>query len=174
MAWNYTGWGQRDSKQHTVTLIADGDTPIATFPAQLEGITQVEVQGTPWKLSQGQRNITAEVGERSFKASVEKKFSSAKEIQLDLDGRKARAICEKRSDWVYEDASGEKLGQFSGGNNGVRNSYTEFEAGKTNEQEQIFLSLISRTVLESKLSSMSIALIASLVLISLFLVLVFL
>ncbi|GGG71510.1 hypothetical protein [Corynebacterium pelargi] len=174
MAWNYTGWGQRDAKEHTVALIAEGDTAIATFPAQLEGITQVEVQGTPWKLSQGQRSITAEVGQRTFKAGVAKKFSSAKEIELDLAGRSARAICEKRSDWVYEDASGEKLGQFSGGNNGVRHSYTEFEAGKTSEEEQVFLSLVSRTVLESKLSSMSIALIGSLVLISLFLVLVFL
>ncbi|AZA11875.1 hypothetical protein [Corynebacterium gerontici] len=174
MAWNYTGWGRRNRSEKTVELIAEGSQTLGTFPAQLQGITQVEVQGQPWKFSQGHTTLGAEVGERRFDASAEKKFSSAKEIELNLNGRKARAVCEKRSDWVYEDADGTKLGQFSGGNNGVRNSYTEFEVGNTNADEQVFLSLLSRTVLESKLSSMSVALIASLLLISVFLVLVFL
>lgn len=174
MTWNYTGWGNRNRSAKTVDLIAEGSQPLGTFPARLEGITQVEVQGEPWKFSQGQKSLGAEVGERRFNASAPKKLGSAKEIELDLNGRKARAVCEKRSDWVYEDADGAKLGQFSGGNNGVRNSYTEFEAGRTTAEEQVFLSLLSRTVLESKLGSMSVALIASLVLISLFLVLVFL
>ena len=82
-----------------------------------------------------------------------KKFSRAKEITIDFGDKQVQAINEGGADWVYVDATDKKLGQFSGSNNGVRRSITEFEPDVTlTHDEQVFLSWVTRTMLESRLA----------------------
>jgi len=67
--------------------------------------------------------------------------------------KQVQAINEGGADWVYVDAADNKLGQFSGSNNGVRRSITEFEPDVAlTHDEQVFLSWVTRTMLESRLA----------------------
>lgn len=171
----HTGWGKRndvDGRQH-VHLLDEQERSIGNFPRGLSH-DAVDVAGQRWTFDAQRNALTAEVDGARFEAKAAQQFSRTKEIAIDLNGRPAKAVNERRGDWVVVDTSDAKLAQFSGGNNGVRHSYTEFEPGATSHDEQVFLSVLTRTVLESKLSSTSVALIGTLVLLSIFLVLVFL
>ncbi|MDO4632219.1 MAG: hypothetical protein Q4A82_08070, partial [Corynebacterium sp.] len=107
-----------------------------------------------------------ELAARTFTASIDgKKFSRAKEITIDFGDKKVFAINESGGDWVYVDAADNKIGQFSGGNNGVRKSITEFEPDAAlSLEEQVFLSWVTRTALEAKLMVTSMIVIMSLLL----------
>ncbi|AEG84326.1 hypothetical protein [Corynebacterium ulcerans] len=164
---DYTAWGNR--AKGTVELLDDANNTLATFPADNCESEHVNVRGVDWVVSRSKQQITAQLPDGSaFVADASPKgFGRAKAIDIDAAGRKMRAINEDKNDWVYVDADPEetKLGQFSGGNNGVRKSYTEFEPASalTNDQKA-FLSLVTRTVLEAKLSSFTLMLIAFLIL----------
>lgn len=186
----YTSWGNREKIDGTnfVHLFEEEHTDIATFPSDVDGETTAQVAGSTWKLTATQQLLTAEVPAsatasvpesstsetsaseshtgQTFTASIDgKKFSRAKEITIDFGDKKVFAINESGGDWVYVDAADNKLGQFSGGNNGVRKSITEFEPDVAlSLDEQVFLSWVTRTALEAKLMVTSMIVIMSLLL----------
>ena len=121
-------------------------------------VTGVQTCALPisiWQLTSTPNTLTAVLPEGvTYTATVPaKKFSRAKEIAIDFGDKQVQAINEAGADWVYVDAADKKLGQFSGGNNGVRRSITEFEPDVAlTHDEQVFLSWVTRTMLESRLA----------------------
>lgn len=175
MAYNlaHTGWTNRrkESGRVLVDLVdADGQV-IGTFPRDAVGTETVEVAGAAWRIDATQDELRATLpsGETFSAKSDGKKFSRAHRINVALGDLQAVAVNEQRMDWVYlaGDENGAKIGQFSGGNNGARNSYTEFDGNVAVSAEQAaFLSWVSRTVNEAKLSNSTLVLTISLLILT--------
>ena len=151
----YTSWGNRGKAGDTriVHLFEKSDGDIATFPQVNTG--EATVGEATWQLTSTPNTLTAVLPEGiTYTATVPaKKFSRAKEITIDFGDKQVQAINEAGADWVYVDAADKKLGQFSGSNNGVRRSITEFEPDVAlTHDEQVFLSWVTRTMLESRLA----------------------
>ncbi len=158
---DFTSWGNR--RKNHIDLFDDHDNTIATFPIDIHAEQTVDVDGVAWTLSSDKKILRAVIagGEEFVADAGEKGFARSKRIEISLGDRNVRAINENRNDWVYVDSDPEetKIGQFSGGNSGVRKSYTEFEKDSgLNLQQKVFLSAVTRTELEAKLSSFTLGL----------------
>lgn len=157
----YTSWDNRRKIDHEmhVDLLADssGDV-LATTPVNFhEEDTVVEVRGEQWSVRRTETVLEATTasGKKFVCDAGEKKFGRSKLLTITAD-TPVRAINESKSDWVIvtADEAEDKLGQFSGGNNGVRRSITEFEPGNNlTDDDKIFLSFVTRSQLETKMSS---------------------
>ena len=167
----YTQWGNRRKQgdEHVVSLLDDQGSQILdlpqNWPSEEFGVT---VDGQEWRVLATDTDLQATLpGGQVFSAnSGDKKFTRAKRLEIQL-GQPISAINEQRNDWVYvaSDAEETKLGQFSGGNNGVRKSITEFEEDSgLGREEKIFLSLVTKRTLESRLSVSTWSIIIGLVL----------
>ena len=89
----------------------------------------------------------------------------SKEIEVALGNKRFFFVNETRGDWIIDDAERNKIGQFSGGNSGVRRSILEFEPDvELNNDERAGLSWFVRLILESRLGSSGRALLWTLVL----------
>ena len=115
----YTSWGNRGKAGDTriVHLFEKSDGDIATFPQINTG--EATVGEATWQLTSTPNTLTAVLPEGvTYTATVPaKKFSRAKEITIDFGDKQVQAINEGGADWVYVDATDNKLGQFSGSNN---------------------------------------------------------
>lgn len=132
---------------------------VASFRAD----TTVAVGDAQWELAKDDHGLEAHLPDgRVFRATTAGPFKRAKEVRVDLAGVSVTAVNEARQDWVYLDHEEEKLGQFSGGNNGVRQAITEFERPLAVEH-QVFLSWVTRNLLEARLGSATTAMLAVLV-----------
>lgn len=157
---NYTSWGNRRKQggEMFVDLLSDNGELLATTPVDFhEDDSVVDVRGAKWTVRRTDTTVevTTETGKKFVCDAGEKKFGRAKLLTITADSL-VRAINESKGDWVYvtADEAEDKLGQFSGGNNGVRRSITEFEPGNTlTENDKIFLSFVTRQQLEAKMSS---------------------
>lgn len=157
---NYTSWDNRRKLdgEMFVDLLSDSGEVLATTPVDFhEEGTEVDVRGETWTVSRTETTIEAitDAGRKFVCDAGEKKFGRSKLLTISADSH-VRAINEARSDWVYvtADEAEDKLGQFSGGNNGVRRSITEFEPGNNlTDDDKIFLSFVTRSQLETKMSS---------------------
>lgn len=174
----HTMWGERgkvDGKD-TVALLSDERRNLGVFPMNFHedkrGFHEVTVLGQPWAITVSDNEVLATCPAGTYRAVSEKKFGASKSVEITTpQGRAIRAICEARSDWVYVtgDATEEKLGQFSGAGNGVRSAITEFEPGADlSDEDRVFLSIITRVVLEEKLDLTWLSLVGTLTLILLF------
>ncbi len=171
---NYTSWcDRRKVKGEAVVHLHDeADAEIATFPQVIATDADAHsatVGSDTWRLTQTDKHLIAATLPDGTVYSADtggKSFSRAKHIDIDLGGKAVTAVNEGGADWVYVDSADAKLGQFSGGNNGVRRSITEFEpdAGLSHD-EQVFLSWVTRTALEAKLGISTLILTVSLLLI---------
>lgn len=157
---SYTSWGKRFKKdgQLFVDLLRGQEkSKIATFGESTAKAfdTTATVGEQQWNLSfdiAGTATATLPDG-RVFKAQVvDKGFSHAKRITIDMAGVEMTAINEEKANWIIDDANEQKVAQFSGVNNGMRASVLEFEEGSTVSAEQeVFLSWIARKTLESRM-----------------------
>lgn len=102
-------------------------------------------------------------------------WKGSREVPVVVDGREYVMVNEDSSDWIIDNAAGNKVAQFSGKDHGVRKANLEFE-GETDLPltDIVALAWVSRMALEHKTMGMSKALIATLVLLSVVVVLVFL
>ncbi|MCQ9352348.1 hypothetical protein NQ015_01755 [Corynebacterium sp. 153RC1] len=169
---SHTGWTNRRKEQGRVLVdLHDAKSlTMGTFPRDLLGSEDVTVLGQQWRIDATKQRLTATLPDGSVftAAAVDKPFGKAHRIDINV-GIPVVAINEQRMDWVYatNDAADQKVGQFSGGNNGARNSYTEFEQEVPLSPEQAaFLSLVSRTVMEAKLGGSTLVLTVSLLLLT--------
>ncbi len=152
----YTLWGDRSKVGDTpvVSLFDDAKHTIATFPISTNGEATATGPGdTQWKITGDKTHLAASLptGQQFNAQTVSKPFGRAATIDIDLDGMKVQAINETGSNWVYVNEQDEELGQFSGGNNGVRKAITEFvPTAELTTEQKVFLSWVTRTTLEAK------------------------
>ncbi|QDZ43010.1 hypothetical protein [Corynebacterium sp. sy039] len=166
--WNRT----RVAGSKVAELRSNDDVLLASFAQPTPEQADVEVLGHHWHICATHTEIRATLPDgRVYRAVPEdegKKFSRSKRVVVRTD-RNSYAVNEARQDWVYvsADAAEDKLGQFSGGNKGVRQAITEFEPdSQLSDSEKIFFSLVTRHILEARLDSTSLVLSISLLILT--------
>ncbi len=164
---DYTSWGKRTKVEgHIATdlLRGEANTKVGTFGDSTDKAfnTTATVEGQEWELSfdiDGTASATLPDG-RVFTADPGGKgFSRSKNIEIDMAGTHMVFINENKSNWIIDDADSEKVGQFTGVNNGLRRAILEFDTGRTLPVEQeAFLSWVTRKTLESRMVGSSVGL----------------
>lgn len=196
----YTSWDRND-RNAPVLLEEDGPNRLGVFSdklAQLDGAND----GANWQLQVEQsRGIEAVDAESSqLKLSVEGNLARASRLLARVGEREFTLINESGKNWIIDDENGNKVAQFSGANRGVRRAILEFDAptaagagasgpagagaGASGEEtrgaealsrdEIIALSFSARMILESRLSSSAVGIIATLLLCTIVAILAFL
>lgn len=158
---HYTSWGRREKVDNEVRiplLIEAGPEELGVF-AESTAVVGGEVWQLHHEKSAGARATLSDG--RVFEAPAD--FGRSKRIEASLAGKKFTLVGETRNDWIIDDAEGNKVGQFSAGNNGVRRSILEFEDGvELSDEERAGLSWFVRLVLQARLGSSSRTLIGTL------------
>ena len=89
--------------------------------------------------------------------------------------REFTLINESGKNWIIDDENGAKVAQFSGANRGVRRAIVEFDGEQSLSRDEIIaLSFTARMILESRLSSSAVGIIATLLLCTVVAILAFL
>lgn len=156
----YTSWGKRTKTEGQIStdlLRGEGQSKVGTFGDSTDTAftSQATVGEQNWELSfdnDGTASATLPDG-RVFTADPgEKGFSKSKSIEIDMAGVQMVAINENKNNWIIDDANSDKVGQFTGVNNGLRRAILEFEEGVHLPLEQeAFLSWTTRKTLESRM-----------------------
>lgn len=165
---SYTSWGKRFKKDGNIFIDllrantanaknADASEVLATFgevPTK-KFDTTATVGDEQWNLSfdiDGTATATLPDGRTFVAQAGEKAFTKSKRIDIDMAGTTMAAINEDKNNWIIDDAGENKVAQFTGMNNGMRRSILEFEEGvDVPEDQQIFLSWVTRKTLESRM-----------------------
>lgn len=157
----YTSWGKRTDS--TPLFVEEGPEVLGTF-----GSGAATVDGQPWLLQ-----VDSKVGARAVindevEYHLEGRVGKDHRVTAKVGDHELFLINEARDDWVIEDHRGEKVGQFSGGNNGVRRAILEVEPAKASgvplsRSEVAALSWFARLLLEARLSRTSLRLIIILI-----------
>lgn len=152
----FTSWGIRG--RSATLYVEDGPEELGVF-----GSGTATVDGEPWLLQ-----VDSKTGARATAGGVRTheligRIGRDKRLTARVGGRELGLINERRDDWIIEDARGEKVAQFSGGNNGVRRAILELEpAGSSfhefSRDEVAALSWFVRLLLEARLNSTSLRL----------------
>lgn len=148
-------WGL-PSDGHTFPIYAgpaDDMDRVAEF-AQERGVNHLRFGGDTWALNtENDSSISAQTatGEWTATALDAPKFSKAKNLEIKADRHTVRIINESKQNYVL-DIDGEKAGQFTGEQRGLRNLHVEFEGPgeKLPLDVQIFISWVARRCLESR------------------------
>lgn len=192
----YTSWDRND-RNTPVLLEEDGPNRLGVFSDEL-----AQLDGANWQLQVEQsRGIEAVEAESSqLKLSVEGNLARASRLLARVGEREFTLINESGKNWIIDDENGNKVAQFSGANRGVRRAILEFDGptaagaaasgpagagvGASGEEtrgaealsrdEIIALSFSARMILESRLSSSAVGIIATLLLCTIVAVLAFL
>lgn len=192
----YTSWDRND-RNAPVLLEEDGPNRLGVFSDEL-----AQLDGANWQLQVEQsRGIEAVDAESSqLKLSVEGNLARASRLLARVGEREFTLINESGKNWIIDDENGNKVAQFSGANRGVRRAILEFDGptaagaaasgpagagvGASGEEtrgaealsrdEIIALSFSARMILESRLSSSAVGIIATLLLCTIVAILAFL
>lgn len=192
----YTSWDRND-RNTPVLLEEDGPNRLGVFSDEL-----AQLDGANWQLQVEQsRGIEAVDAESSqLKLSVEGNLACASRLLARVGEREFTLINESGKNWIIDDENGNKVAQFSGANRGVRRAILEFDGptaagaaasgpagagvGASGEEtrgaealsrdEIIALSFSARMILESRLSSSAVGIIATLLLCTIVAILAFL
>ncbi|MDK4277476.1 hypothetical protein R3O65_07560 [Corynebacterium pseudodiphtheriticum] len=192
----YTSWDRND-RNTPVLLEEDGPNRLGVFSDEL-----AQLDGANWQLQVEQsRGIEAVDAESSqLKLSVEGNLARASRLLARVGEREFTLINESGKNWIIDDENGNKVAQFSGANRGVRRAILEFDgptaagaaasgpaaagvgasgaetrgAEALSRDEIIALSFSARMILESRLSSSAVGIIATLLLCTIVAILAFL
>lgn len=192
----YTSWDRND-RNTPVLLEEDGPNRLGVFSDEL-----AQLDGANWQLQVEQsRGIEAVDAESSqLKLSVEGNLARASRLLARVGEREFTLINESGKNWIIDDENGNKIAQFSGANRGVRRAILEFDgptaagaaasgpagagvgasgaetrgAEALSRDEIIALSFSARMILESRLSSSAVGIIATLLLCTIVAILAFL
>lgn len=192
----YTSWDRND-RNTPVLLEEDGPNRLGVFSDEL-----ARLDGANWQLQVEQsRGIEAVDAKSSqLKLSVEGNLARASRLLARVGEREFTLINESGKNWIIDDENGNKVAQFSGANRGVRRAILEFDGptaagaaasgpagagvGASGEEtrgaealsrdEIIALSFSARMILESRLSSSAVGIIATLLLCTIVAILAFL
>ncbi|GAB3690326.1 hypothetical protein [Corynebacterium nasicanis] len=166
---HYTSWDRSDVDR-PVLLAEGGPEVLARF-----GKDTAEVDGATWTLVfDAASGATATLIDVPV-LTAEANFKKDKSIPVNIGTRSFVLVNEASNNWIIDDENGNKVAQFSGGNNGVRQAILEFE-GETDlpRDAVVGLSWMARLLLEQRLSRSSTAVIATLALMTLAAILAFL
>lgn len=159
---SYTSWDRTD--RETLVLVKEGG-PAAY--GRFSG-NSAEISGTLWRL-----DVTKDLGasatlEDGRVMRIAGNLGRDKRLEASLDGRTFTFLNENGGNWIIEDVDESKVAQFSSKNSGVRESILEFDEDykDLSDVEIIALSWFSRLILEANTKSKSVAIIATLVLMS--------
>ncbi|MDK8717478.1 hypothetical protein QP892_02965 [Corynebacterium pseudodiphtheriticum] len=167
----YTSWDRND-RNAPVLLEEDGPNRLGVFSDEL-----AQLDGANWQLQVEQsRGIEAVDAESSqLKLSVEGNLARASRLLAHVGEREFTLINESGKNWIIDDENGNKVAQFSGANRGVRRAILEFDGEQSlSRDEVIALSFSARMILESRLSSSAVGIIATLLLCTIVAILAFL
>ena len=135
------------------------------------------LDGANWQLQVEQsRGIEAVDAETSQpKLSVDGNLARAQRVLARVGEREFTLINESGKNWIIDDENGTKVAQFSGANRGVRRAIVEFDGEQALSRDEIIaLSFTARMILESRLSSSAVGIIATLLLCTVVAILAFL
>lgn len=165
---HYVSW-DRANRDAPKLLAEDGPEVLGIFEHD-----RAIVSGQHWELrSSPDAGAVATCGGREV-VRTNQRLSRAKRIDVAVAGHPYVFIPETSKNWVVEDASGEKVAQFTQDHNGVRRAILEFEGETALPPTDVAgLAWVSRLVLEARKMVNTTALIATLVFFSAFIVLVF-
>lgn len=179
-------WSRREKSENaTVMKLRRGDEVIAVEEITKEGSSGILYLGETdtWRVELAPdtgASATSGDGKR-FSAIPEKQgttFTKAKTFAVDAAGRAFRIENVAANNWVVEDSDGAKVGQFTGFHSGVRDVELDLSdcatATPLSAQETVFLAWLARIILENRLASRSTMIIATLVLLTIIAVAVFL
>lgn len=167
----YTSWDRND-RNAPVLLEEDGPNRLGVFSDEL-----AQLDGANWQLQVEQsRGIEAVDAESSqLKLSVEGNLARASRLLARVGEREFTLINESGKNWIIDDENGNKVAQFSGANRGVRRAILEFDGEQSLSRDEIIaLSFSARMILESRLSSSAVGIIATLLLCTIVAILAFL
>lgn len=163
---HYVSWDRAD-REAPVLLVEDGPNALAKFTHERAELTSGEV----WELiTTPEGGAVARIDDRDV-VRADGSLRRDKQIPVTVDDRRYVLVAETSKNWIIDDAHGQKVAQFTSDHNGVRRSILEFE-GETDldRVDIVALAWVSRLVLEARKMINSTALIAFLVLLSVFIV----
>lgn len=159
---SHTSWDRTD-RETLILVKEDGPAAFGRFNGN-----SAEISGAHWRL-----DVTPDLGasatlEDGRVLRIAGNLGRDKRLEASLDGRTFTFINENGGDWVIEDVDAAKVAQFSAKNSGVRKSILELDQDyqDLSDGEIVALSWFARLILESHTKSKSIAIIATLVLLS--------
>ncbi|WP_297851269.1 hypothetical protein [uncultured Corynebacterium sp.] len=167
---HYVSWDRAD-REAPVLLAEEGPNALAKFTHERAELTSGEV----WELiTTPEGGAIARADDREV-VRADGSLRRDKQIPVTVDGRRYVLVGETSKNWIIDDEQGQKVAQFTSDHNGVRRAILEFE-GETQlaPVDIVALAWVSRLVLEARKMTNSKALIAFLVLLSVFIVLVWL
>ena len=167
----YTSWDRND-RNTPVLLEEDGPNRLGVFNDEL-----ARLDGANWQLQVEQsRGIEAgDAGTSQPKLSVDGNLARAPRLLARVGEREFTLINESGKNWIIDDENGAKVAQFSGANRGVRRAILEFDGEQSLSRDEIIaLSFTARMILESRLSSSAVGIIATLLLCTIVAILAFL
>lgn len=154
MRMHYTSW-DRSQTQRPLLLADAGPEEVAAFSDDA-----ARVGSDTWTLDTDNAVAVAGSGEE-YRLDGDRKKDDR--LTAKLGGRSVEFVNEKRSDWVVLDAEGEKIGQFSGANSGVRSAIVEFDGPvELSVPEIVAVSWFARLILEARLDKKTTGIIATL------------
>lgn len=170
----YTSWDRND-RNTPVLLEEDGPQRLGVFSDDA-----AEFDGARWQLqveqSRGIDVVDAETTES--KLAIDGNLARTSRLLARVGDREFTLVNESGKNWIIDDEDGNKIAQFTGANRGVRRAVLEFDAeteAKPLERDEIIaLSFAARMILESRLSSSAVGIIATLLLCTVVAILAFL
>ena len=164
---HYVSW-DRSNRDAPKLLAEDGPDVLGVFEHD-----RAIVCGQSWDLTaHAESGALATCGGEEIVRTSDS-LKRAKRIDAVVGGTPYALIPETSKNWVVEGPDGEKVAQFTQDHNGVRKAILEFEGETDLPPTHIAgLAWLSRSVLEARKMANSTALIATLVFLSLFVVVV--
>lgn len=166
---HYVSWDRTD-RDAPVLLAEGGPEVLGKFSHD-----RAMVAGEEWQLTAHPETgaVATRGGEEIVRATGPLK--RAQRIEAVIFGDTFHLVPENSKEWIVDDASGNKVAQFTQDHNGVRRAILEFE-GETHlpDNQVAGLAWVTREVLEARKMVNSKALIAFLIFLSLFSLVVFL
>ncbi|SDR81572.1 hypothetical protein [Corynebacterium timonense] len=166
---HYVSWDRSD-RDNLKLLAEEGPEVLAVFTDE-----RAAVGDETWQLVASAESGAVANREGTDIVQAKGSLKRDKQIPVSVEGRGYTLVAETSKNWIIDDAAGDKVGQFTQDHNGVRKAILEFEGETTLPPTDIVaLAWLSREVLEARKMISSNVLIASLVFLSVFVVVVFL
>lgn len=157
---HYTSWDRSDNL-HPRLLVGEDRRELAVFDTKASSAT---VGDTEWEAHYDKKTgASLRNGTDEYRATG--RLGRDDRIEIDAAGTPFAFTSGDGKYWVIEDGKGEKVGQFTAVNHGVREAIVEFVPGNTvTDMQAIALGYFARLSLEQRTMGTGIALISTLVL----------
>ncbi|AWB81474.1 hypothetical protein C3B44_03150 [Corynebacterium yudongzhengii] len=165
---HYTSWDRSDTDRPAL-VEEDGVRTLAVFHGD-----HADVGEEQWKVDTDKQHGISLRRPDGREYLLHGDVTSDKELKAFLDGRSFLLVAESSKDWIIDDVDGNKVGQFTAAQRGVRKAIVEYDGDvEIDDAEAVALGYFSRMILEHRLQRTGTALIAVLVLLTIIALLAF-